>query len=1709
MRRFSDDAGSMHVLEAVIVASVMVSAVAFVVTFEQGPSSIGAARKGLTQQADDALAILYDTPVTSKFGKDALSAYIAECMNNNCTNLTSKIDALVPQGAAWSLEVSNGYDSYPVYEKGKPGGEAVSSTQTFEPAWSGTFIQTATESVGVGDALLTYALPVFNSIPVTTGGSQLLVKVIAQRDDGSEYVLVTSASTIVNKTGDNTAYAASLAFVDANGAPMGVLNLTSAENNAKSFTLRLQEWQDAGAIPAGTHVTIDLPRGWVANADGPQNAGWTILSQATDKNGAAVGSSVKAKLNASLKGAYKDLKFDATYQDDALDYYPFYAYASQGAYATATLLVGAEYHDPVPNLATPMVALSVPSPMGSGDNSVTTPWTLSAYIPTNDSTQAPIIDKNLTGKIVVKSVEIIEQEGKGIFGAAPTGGQAMGGTWTHTPSQLTWTADTDPDAAFNLNYRNLLNLTFNVRSSGATAPNEERSAYRTPANYSDWTGRLLGRTGWGFQREVVLPEDGTYEGYNRTTGTLWTQHPLHANGTYRTTLLPGKTTYNVSRVGGVEDALYGSYVSAANRTVPVGGRVVIAANVQSVLYTLSNLGQPAGVTLRFYPPWSLDERVPIFEQENLDQDLLTGEVSQMVLIDVNNDGYLDPVIGTTNGRVVSYHGLTGARLQGNSFTANLTDDAQRQKLVAKITAMETLTLGGQTYVVVGTDMNSEGVYVLTKELAFAWKFSVAEVNIRGAVTALDTQTDLTGDGEREIVASVSLTDGSGQSLLYALQAVNGNPILQYLPPKSPTIYDPRALYSAPGAPTSVATSASSGPFGVFPGALVPIQSTADPGLRIAANQVPPQIQTGSPSLPRAGVQAVNKLGEGTSTLFGVPASVLRTYDYGSTTAGPATWRDAPKDLVTGGTSGYVMMANGTVLTQPLYSYVLTPSTSIISANTRSSAESYVLMSDGHVYMTDDAWLTNWGSDTLASGGKAVASNSTNYYFVVGTSNQIWKSQVLPNADPSRAHMLAPTELVPIVTQLAPSNATTYFAGKTHEFRDIFFTDAQTGYVVGDVCPTCLQDPIQPILLKTGSAGAAWSVEALPTPGGSGLGAGLNKIKLLPTGTMLIVGDDGLVLKNNTEWTFVGGSQWSVLFDLATTDDFTDIACDPTTWDTCYLTAMRPGVPTTGALYKLENLLDAAPAATLTDVTGQEGMPTNKPFFSAGWFPGRVYVGANNMILAKFASANWTTMPLNYIENDARAINALTDGTGFIYGGNASNGRIWFLHDYHTQSQAQTKNLKDLIPIPGDITTIRLLEANMSLGLQTIDINVSANGGTTWKSPMPITPDDIDARDVLQWSLAATPPPPHVIERTWTNFTLTDQPTVPDPAHSGRDLIFRFVLNTTGDKTILSPHVRLLKFEVNNTSPCPCSRTLAFDFTSDAWLDASMTTADWNTSIKALRQPLVKEYWTRNVSGEVLDMQIGPDTDADGKSEIWVATGDMLAENSPDHVIYAGSNTSRFIRADNRVYILNGANGHTQRISQELEGAVRQIRLADNNTDGTPEMLYATTWLPADTNAQPPRPKGLGRLYALNPLTLDESWSKTIDNGLAADLELGKLVGGHTAAFVGTQHDPASGGTTGYLWAWNTTSQARAWRIIPDDLGKYNIEKEIEAGWLYGPYVVEVEVEWKESITGTTGVDEVVRSARFYDHFMVTTPDLLSPTTPIYTARLLVWMQDWG
>ncbi|MEA3201855.1 MAG: hypothetical protein QOE90_3283 [Thermoplasmata archaeon] len=614
-----------------IIATVMVTAVAFVVTFQSPPAPNQGARGIVAASAQDALNILGDEPVTdSTLGTNAMSVSLMECLQGDCSRLTDKMSTLLPHGVRYAVYLSNGYGTYPVYEPQAPTGEAVSAQHLLEPDWSWSFVAPSLPVVNpTEDPVQIYDIPIVDSNVVTQQGNLLDIVVHGVRSgDNATYVQRTSVSTreAANASAGSTP-AVSLYFVDGSGNPLASQDVRSQTITAPgvrtltpvALTLRVNETAGV-AIPAGANVTVLMPRGWNASASTALNPAWTIVSNATDTSGSAAGSALVASLKSALSGATADLKINVTYDGDINDHYVIRAAMSRGALANAALLVRGDNQATLPPFETPGVYVSAPNPMGA---TATTTWTLATHV--SQSSVSGVSDS-----VVVTEIDVTEESGARLFGAV-TPITSGGGAWTSNGTALVWTGNV------TVSHSSPLNLTFQLAGLGAGSATGGASPFWPSVAMSGWSGRVSDASSPGVFRQAFLPSGSGYYGYNSSTGA-WVEdnHTGLSESIYRGTSLPGSFGYSAGYGTGLRDALFGSDLAPVQRHVAVGTNATVGVNVQSLAYQLAELGFKPVVKLNLYPPWAGDTRTPIWSTTLYDAPAVLGNATLLSVLEPNN-----------------------------------------------------------------------------------------------------------------------------------------------------------------------------------------------------------------------------------------------------------------------------------------------------------------------------------------------------------------------------------------------------------------------------------------------------------------------------------------------------------------------------------------------------------------------------------------------------------------------------------------------------------------------------------------------------------------------------------------------------------------------------------------------------------------------------------------------------------------------------------------------------------------------------------------------------------------------------------------------------------------------------------------------------------------------------------------------------------------
>jgi hypothetical protein len=93
---------------------------------------------------------------------------------------------------------------------------------------------------------------------------------------------------------------------------------------------------------------------------------------------------------------------------------------------------------------------------------------------------------------------------------------------------------------------------------------------------------------------------------------------------------------------------------------------------------------------------------------------------------------------------------------------------------------------------------------------------------------------------------------------------------------------------------------------------------------------------------------------------------------------------------------------------------------------------------------------------------------------------------------------------------------------------------------------------------------------------------------------------------------------------------------------------------------------------------------------------------------------------------------------------------------------------------------------------------------------------------------------------------------------------------------------------------------------------------------------------------------------------------------------------------------------------------------------------------------------------------------------------------------------------GWVTAINGANERTVWQMVPSLRGVYTLSWQVPMNALFGPYIVELEVQGTQKINGVN----VTIDDRVVNYFMVTPPNGKMPASPVYTVQLITWYDDW-
>lgn len=163
-----DDATA-HVLEAVMVAMIILAAAYSVVSLRDAGPQNEKPRASLEKVTRDSLTVLagladangtlLDQAWTEQYHCARDAAPSSACQGGRAPNLTEKVDNYLPAGAAYAVLLDNGIHARTIYRSNTPVGESVSATYAYVPNWNLTFAATELSCYDPGMDVVSKLLP--------------------------------------------------------------------------------------------------------------------------------------------------------------------------------------------------------------------------------------------------------------------------------------------------------------------------------------------------------------------------------------------------------------------------------------------------------------------------------------------------------------------------------------------------------------------------------------------------------------------------------------------------------------------------------------------------------------------------------------------------------------------------------------------------------------------------------------------------------------------------------------------------------------------------------------------------------------------------------------------------------------------------------------------------------------------------------------------------------------------------------------------------------------------------------------------------------------------------------------------------------------------------------------------------------------------------------------------------------------------------------------------------------------------------------------------------------------------------------------------------------------------------------------------------------------------------------------------------------------
>lgn len=1628
------------------------SAAGFVLTFDNPTSPDAAGSDDLAARGGGALGTFYDKPLDDpRYGDNTMSKRLAESMSGNTGPLSTQLNDTMPRETLSNLYINNGYATQPVYEVYDTTGLPTTSTsRLIQPQWS--YVWTSTDFQKYpADPTTTptkmglYTLPVSDGTVVDGDGAEVDVIIEGEQDSDqhktSNFRLDTSFTVRQADSNDDPIPHASLYFNDSNDDPEGYRDITAeigGSSNTTWYNVTLEE-TEGEAVDSGSQVTVTLPRGWTANAT-DESGDYTVVETKTDES---VRGDLVFELDRDVQDEALNLGFNATYEQDEYEFYTFRASLDEPDLGDARIVVRAEDQTGYTGGDFPHPRISAPRSMGTWTNGT---WVVSFPNPEN------VVDSN---ELKVDTITVEAPLGKDLFEEVRTvvsPDQACGSPgWTvKSPSKMVW--DPDPSNC-QVSTGDGFDLGFEVRGNSSYSTDKNLTEPFHPDSEFDNGHNVSVDRAFvdGFPRQFVPPDTQGLSGVEEYPGYPHDDsHSVDTDSVYGTNLLMGDTDYGAKSVDTFQSALALGSVTASDPQPVIGGSTTIDIEVESLLLALSEKGMEANVETNIYPPWDVGNKNPIETVDHVEENILDASIEWLFVEELDGDGEGDLVAITPQTKLYGIDGSSGTQISG--LQVNRPD-------FTATAAVEYDYDASTTGYAIGFEDGSVRVY----DANFDRKWTRNVTN--DAIEAINASYDWDGDGVTDIVVGstekVVFVDGEGnsESRLWRAPGTAHNVIGVDLVEESPS--DDAETAASLGAEAEVEA------FGVtFNGD----KQTYDDD----QNRLDEYIEDGDTdaALQDAEIYARKRAVKAWDTNEDVVWQ--GAYSGFLDLAGGDIDDNGIDDVVGGqasenpyttdGDPGRVQAHNGSLEATDKVATAIAYGSNIIDMSAPTQRHANTISQDGILMYTKDGWTNRmyYGWDP-ASGSLDVFQfpNARTIDFV--NASEGWIA-----GDANSMHHTVngndDWEEVDYTVQLSDGTEID-LSDTTYRYLDMEWRGPDHGIAVGGDCTAAVTACEWGLILYTRDGGETWTDAGAPEEVNLD-GFSYNDAFFVNDTIAYAAANDARVVKSTD-----GGESWS----LVSPDKWSTLDFRPD-FETIYFHNATHGYVAgeDGAIYRTTDGGSNWESVTILQFPhGADDVRFHDMDFATedkGYLvgaDGAFYVtvdGGQRWVADAPPGPDDTVSGLEY-----RTVEVPREGTGWAGGktdDSASDRMLVYLPSHDDKSKAVSNTLSEISTWHDDngdglseVRSARVHPDHFNADDTNITYHLSNDGCDNWVEIPKNDPREINAFGKAEYE--------------WTDFSDSSQ----------TDLCFKavFEAGTRFEYRFFSPWLvnLTIEYEYKESGDSEWStRNHSLDLTDTSQVNASATTARWDTENGTIANGYIDTFWTQRTEGQV--------------NEVLMA--DLTGDGEDDVLVRTGRKATSLTGYDNRIYAFDGTTGELLHNTSKLPGKPEAMTVVDLSSETGDSIQDIVVNYENDVTGTP-------NIRAYDGDTFDLIWNQT-DNGTVASWAYGNIDGdaadeltrGTEALYateqpVMTAHEP------------DHSSPKWEWTLRPDFLGHYNFVYEVPRSALFGPYVVETTVQWDE------GAGAETQSSHLYDYFEVANPDGDVPESPIYRLDLVSTYED--